>query len=70
MQDLSDVEWLATLRGVYGEKAISIGPPQAAVGKPARYWNERGMSGVYLDKDLICPPKQHNGQAPAAYCGK
>jgi hypothetical protein len=48
LRDKEDEIFLKDMRECYGETRVYIGPPQAAEGFPARYWEERGMDGLYL----------------------
>ena len=50
MSDLSDCEWLESLRAYYGDENICFFRPKAG-GVPwrsASEWEARGMLGVYL----------------------
>lgn len=50
MTDLSDAEWLQSLRAHYGEENICIYLPRdgGVPWRSAAEWTERGMVGVYL----------------------
>jgi len=50
LRDLSDQEWHRQLQQCYGPDRVHLGPPQACEGHSAAWWEARGMSGLYLDR--------------------